>query len=360
MKKYFKWILCLLCCLALCAPGLAENDRPDREYYPNGDLRTVYAYDSQGRISREDFYNRYGVVTSYTIYETYDEAGNPRTYTTYFPYSAKIYGEYHYTCVCDEEGRELEYTGTCADGSFSSRCVATYDSQGRTASRTYYLENGAVESYQDQFIYDAEDHLLSCRSLNADRSPESTYIAVWNGGYRSGYQDIRADGVVLREGQLDQYGDFLLWCNYNPESDSYSREVTTYDSNGYREEYWSMDAQGTVSWHSVYNYSTSEIKVSYESYSSDGSESRTEYTNNAKGQPILGRVRSVSADGTTDSYMETYEYDELDRQILQTTYYSNGQPQYIRQTKYDPDGTSHSQTDYYNEDGSFWFAGDWY
>ena len=361
MKKYLVGAFCLLFCLAALCGTLAEEDHPEKDFYPNGAVRNAYTYDDQGRMIRQDHFNRFGMLTSYLINETFDAQGNALTYTWNYPDSSPKYRTYHYAAEYDQAGNVIFQSSKYADGSPGSSWSAAYDDRGRIASMTYYDAQGNISEYSVNYLYDAEDHLISTQDLNPDRSLKSTYIAEWKNGIRTRWEELSPTGEILSYEELDDFGSEIFWYYAMPEEDYYSRSVTSYSTSGYETEDWSFDHTGKVSWHDLTRYNASGPRTEVVSYMDDGSQTLRTYRYDGIRKVVLEEnVEETDIYGGVESYKVTYEYDSQDREILQTTHYPNGTARWVTQTVYEADGTHKTQTDYYNEDGTFWFSGDWY
>ena len=354
----------------------AENIKPN-EYYPNGKLKAEYIYNDEGNLSRANYYNRYGYMTSYEITQKWDQSGNVLQNEEHYPNNTGQYAVYYNTMAYDANGNCIRSSYTYADGTPGETYTETqYDNEGRRISRTDYNADGSIKGYAVDYVYDQDKHLLGYTSLDADRNVQWVYNAVWSNGTRIEYTDTDPQGKVTSHRVYDpDYGDVISSYYTGDDGREYTDEYVYHDN--YYEDTWSDLSEGSryITWYNP------DGTANREEYSRQNKatgewvlESSTEYSVNAAGNKVENRTyqdggryyierdgngnaivsKSYAADGTFE-YCYVTQYNDQGQEIRSERQDANGALESYTVYEYDSNG-NRSKTVYYNADGSFNFG----
>ena len=358
-------------------PKAAENVKPN-EYYPNGKLKKEYIYNDEGNLSRVNYYNRYGYMTSYEISLEWDQSGNVLRNEEHYPNNTGKYAVYYNTMVYDGNGNCIRSSYTYADGTPAETYTENqYDNEGRRIARTDYNTDGSIKGYAVDYVYDQDKHLLGYTSLDADRNVQWVYKAVWNNGIRIEYTDTDTQGKVTSHSVYDpDYGD-IISSYYIDDYDGreYTNEYVYHDN--YYESTWTDTSYGSryTTWYNPDGTATREEY--FRQNKSTGEwvhESLTEYSVSAAGNKVENRTdqdgsryyierdgngnaivsRNYAADGTYE-YGYVMQYNDQGQEIRSERYDANGTLEYYTVYEYDSNGNQ-SKTVFYHADGSFDFG----
>ena len=354
----------------------AENIKPN-EYYPNGNPKREYIYNDEGNLSRTNYYNRYGCITSYEISLEWDQSGNVLKNEEHYPNNTGKYAVYYNTMAYDANGNCIRSSYTYADGSPGESYSETqYDNEGRRIARTDYNADGSIEGYAVDYLYDQDKHLLGYTSLDANRNVQEVYSAVWSNGIRIESTDTDPQGTVTAHRVYDpEYGDILSSYYKGDEGSEYTDEYVYYDD--YYEDTWCILSDGS---RSITRYNP-DGTITRSEWSKQNKatgewvfESSTEYSVNAAGNTVENRInqdgsknyierdgngnailnKSYAADGTFE-YFYANEYDSLGQQTKSARLNASGTVESYTIYEYDSNG-NRIKTAYYNADGSFDFG----
>ena len=356
------------------AATAAPREMKPNEYYANGKIKIEYLYNSEGLISRINYYNRYGIVTSYEIPEKWDQNGNVLQDTDYRPFDTGKYSRYQDFYTYDERGNQLSLFYTYADGSNGYTTLTQYDENDHVVSGTQKDPDGKIIGTSGQYQYE-NDKITGYTSYDA------------NGQLKETVRSVYQDGVLIESTSYDPSGRIINKYTYDPiygdnltseyESDGYKyEEITTYSeayyetdwrslSSGYRqvtrytpegreikrENYRRETAKAEWTYESTTEYSTSSSgNVVEQTTYADGSKHYDEKDQN--GNSILSKT--INADGTFN-YAYAYEYDSKGRILRTNRLKENGEIETYTLYEYNSAGLE-SKSICYHADGSFYYG----
>jgi hypothetical protein len=347
-----------------------EQKRKQDQYYANGNIETKYEYNSNSQLQKTTYYNRFGQIEHYEVAEAWDDAGNVIEETDYYPESEAPYDICHYRYVYNGQGKVLTLSGTNADGSDVWQYTNEYNAQGDKIRSIYYGENGSVISYNEDYVFDSDDNLISYTELDADRNVIRKYNATWENGVRVSYTEIDGQGNLTSQYTFDPiFGDELTGF-YTWNGDDYS--VTyTYNNDSYVMEYTDINR----GYNETTTFSIDGHKTRMKTYRKDSEtgiwtlNSQSEYSINSEGNEIC---KQTNADGSS-SYQETdshrhillridydvegslksktkYEYDSNGREVRRSIFGPDDQLEMYYISEYDVSGKT-KRENHYNADG---------
>ena len=318
----------------------------ENEYYSNGEIKVEYEFNSDGFVSRINYYNRYGCVTRYEIPEKWDSDGNILQDMEYYPGRSDAYSVYQNTYAYDKRGNVIRSSFVRKDGTAGSITESEYDDNDHVLWRMQKDSGGKVLSIHRNHQYDADDHLIGYESFNENDEPDGSYRAVFENGVRTESTTTDAEGNITDRYTYDPvYGDELSW-QYGSGGSYRYEEIYTY-SDTYYETDWKSLFYGD---RQVTRYNRDGTFVKTDGYVLDKASGEwvydytTEHDKNAAGNTV---ERTRYADGSVCER----ELDSNGRMILSTRTKEDGSFWYAYSYEYDAEGHE-IRSNSFREDGS--------
>jgi hypothetical protein len=192
--------------------------------YPTGNGYTLFSYDGNGRLIKQDDFNSSAVETDYTTYQ-YDLNGN-QTGLQYH-YVASSSSNYSYTYQYDANGNMIASSYYDSTGTLQYTDVYAYDSNNRLISIS---ETTSSSSITGTFTWDPTTNFISRFDINFGGS---SIYAIWQISPGTMVMSVYSGGVFQDSTTTtyDTHG-FLQSSSYYSSGTVQDSSTFTYDSNG--------------------------------------------------------------------------------------------------------------------------------